>query len=146
MVLKKILLMLLFVSPTFGDTGFTSTIRVSETDSSPACTVGQIKVSAGTLTCNGQVATVSTGGGGSSLPFLASTSSNTVSSADLEFNASTVGPVLVDSSSCKWRTTITTAGNLVTTLLACPTAPSAPVAYCVRGEPIGLTLLMVCPG
>lgn len=46
----------------WADTGFYSTIRVTETDNSPACTVGQLKVSPGTLTCTGQSATVTTGG------------------------------------------------------------------------------------
>ncbi len=146
MVFKKVLLIMVLASPSFSDTGFTSTIRVSETDSSPACTVGQIKVTAGTLTCNGQVATISTGGG-SGLTYLHDTSSDTVSSADLEFQSVSMGPVLVDASSCKWRTTVTTAGNLVTTLLACPTTPSVPVRVpCSVGEPIGLLIGLTCPG
>lgn len=47
------------------DTGFYSTIRVTETDNSPACQVGQIKVSPNTLACNGQTATITIGGGAS---------------------------------------------------------------------------------
>jgi hypothetical protein len=147
MVLKKVLLIMLLASPGFADTGFTSTLRVSEQDSAPACTVGQIKVTNGTLTCNGQIANITTGGGGGSgLTYLKDTSSDTVSSADLEFQSSNMGPVLVDSDSCKWRATITTAGNLVTSLLSCPTAPSTPVDTCTRGQPRGLLLSLTCPG
>ena len=64
MVRRAILLVLAFCGIAKADTGFTSTIRVTETDNSPACTVGQVKVSPGSLTCNGQVATITTGGSG----------------------------------------------------------------------------------
>lgn len=64
MVRKTLLLIALFSGISWADTGFGSTIRVSETDNTPACTVGQIKVSPATLTCSGQVATITTGGSG----------------------------------------------------------------------------------
>lgn len=61
---KALLLTFALACSVWADTGFNSTIRVTETDNSPACTVNQVKVTAGTLTCNGQVATITTGGGG----------------------------------------------------------------------------------
>lgn len=63
MVLKKLLLILTVCTIARADTGFKNTIQVTETDNSPKCQAGQIKVSAGTLTCNGQTATITTGGG-----------------------------------------------------------------------------------
>lgn len=98
-----------------------------------------------TITCTNGACTVNSTGG-SGLTYLKDTSSDTVSSADLEFNAATIGPVLLDSDSCKWRATVTTAGNLVTSLLSCPTAPSTPVDTCTRGQPRGLLLSLTCPG
>jgi hypothetical protein len=100
-----------------------------------------------TSNANGTVTVGATGGGGSGLTYLKDTSSDTVSSADLEFNTASIGPVLLDSASCKWRTTITTAGNLVTSLLSCPAAPSTAVRIpCAVGESIGLLLALTCPG
>lgn len=262
-------------SPIAADTGFSNTLRVSETDNSPACTVGQIKVTAGTLTCNGQVATISTGGGSGGLPLpggatnyiwnsdtlqtgataypefiyastgtfsqslnlgdpitggsgdmvfkitgagisngkaivqyshcifgfcsalwktgtldiltlnygiysLASdstpfeientsgnkvkvmgtdglyvdnnlqvgnvvvvTSTATITSYDHEFSISSTGPVLTDSDGCRWRTTVTTAGNLVTTSIGCPTVVAS--RPCRRGMSLGLMLAITCP-
>lgn len=164
MVFKKILLILLVSTPVFSDTGFTSTIRVSETDNSPACTVGQIKVSTGSLTCNGQVATISTGGGsgGTGTPggssgniqynnsgslggasFFNIHSSSTSTSADTAWTTSGVGPVLTDSDGCTWRATVQTTGNLVTTRLSCPT-PSV-FSPCTPGVPYGILLSITCP-
>lgn len=128
MVLKKVFLIMFLTGSAFGDTGFTSTIRVSETDNSPACTVGQIKVSTGTLTCQGQVGIIATGGsGGGSFTACGS------NPAGLQFT---------DSASCTWCTTVATTGNLVTTLQSCPT----PQIYkpCFQGEPIGLLLALTC--
>lgn len=71
---KKLLLISLLAAPAFADTGFRDVIRVQEEDGSPACWAGALKVTNQTLTCNGQVATVTTGGGGggsSSLEILA---------------------------------------------------------------------------
>ena len=64
MVRRALLLIFGLVGLARADTGYASTIRVTETDNSPACTIGQLKVSAGSLTCAGQTATVVTGGGG----------------------------------------------------------------------------------
>lgn len=65
MVRKPLLLVLGLTSLVYADTGFKSTIVVKETDNAPSCVAGEVKVSPGTLTCSGQVATVTTGGGGS---------------------------------------------------------------------------------
>lgn len=64
MVRRTLLLIAALTSFCHADTGFYSTINVTETDGSPACQAGQLKVSTGTLTCSGQTATISTGGGG----------------------------------------------------------------------------------
>lgn len=64
MVRKTVLLILACCGLAKADTGYPSTIRVTETDNSPACTIGQIKVTPGTLSCSGQTATITTGGGG----------------------------------------------------------------------------------
>lgn len=66
MVHKSILLTLLLASIGFADTGWKDTINVTESDNSPKCQVGQIKFSAGSLTCNGQTASIAVGGGGAS--------------------------------------------------------------------------------
>lgn len=63
---KSLFLILGLIGIAMADTGFKNTLLITETDNSPKCTVGQIKVSTGTLTCNGQTATISTGGGGGS--------------------------------------------------------------------------------
>lgn len=63
--MKRLLAFLLLTASTaFADTGYGHTIRVTEQDGSPACTIGQLKVTNGTLTCNGQSASVQTGSGG----------------------------------------------------------------------------------
>lgn len=64
MAYRSLLLVLLLGGIAFADTGYPSTIRVTETDNSPACTIGQIKVSPGSLTCQGQTAIITTGGSG----------------------------------------------------------------------------------
>jgi len=65
MVPKSLFLVVLLAAVGFCDTGYKSTVRVTETDNSPSCTAGQIKFSPGTVTCSGQTATVTnTGGGG----------------------------------------------------------------------------------
>lgn len=63
MVRKPLLLVLLLSAVGFADTGFKDTIQFTETDGSPKCMAGQVKVSPGTLTCSGQTATITTGGG-----------------------------------------------------------------------------------
>lgn len=82
-------------------------------------------------------------GGGSSLPFLSASSTNTLSSADLEFTSTNNGPVLTDSTGCKWRTTIATTGNLITTLVSCPIVTA--FVPCVPGVPYGVLLGITCP-
>lgn len=64
MVRKALLIVFFAAGWAKADTGFYGTVRVSEQDNSPACTVGQLNVSNGSLTCNGQVANITTGGGG----------------------------------------------------------------------------------
>lgn len=61
---KSLLLVLGLAGIAWADTGYKGTIQVAETDGSPKCVVGQIKVTTGTLTCSGQVATIAIGGGG----------------------------------------------------------------------------------
>jgi len=66
MVRKPLLLILLLAGMAYADTGMTSTIRVTETDNSPSCVVGQIKFGSGQVSCSGQTATITiTGGSGS---------------------------------------------------------------------------------
>lgn len=48
-----------------------------------------------------------------------------------------------DASSCLWDITVNTAGNLVTTLVSCPTVAS--FTSCVSGTPIGLLSAITCP-
>ena len=65
MVRKSLLLILALAGFASADTGFPSTIKVTETDNSPSCIAGQIKFGAGQVSCSGQTATVTiTGGGG----------------------------------------------------------------------------------
>lgn len=69
MVRKSLFLVLLLTGVLWADTGFRDTISITETDGVPKCMAGQIKFSAGTVTCSGQVATVTnTGGGGGGGP------------------------------------------------------------------------------
>lgn len=63
--MRRALLVILALSGwAIADTGFYSTINIKTTDNQTMCQVGQIKVSPATLTCSGQVATITTGGGG----------------------------------------------------------------------------------
>ncbi len=112
---RAILLAFFLTGSAWADTGFTSTIKVTETDNSPSCVVGQIKFSAGSVTCAGQTATVSSGGGGN---FVLKTGDSM--SGDLTFTSDAVGPVLADSAGCTWRVGVNTSGVLTTALLACP--------------------------
>lgn len=118
MVRKSVFLMLALCGVARADTGFTSSIKITETDNSPSCVVGQIKVSTGTLTCAGQTATISTGGGGGSGNYVSKTG-DTIS-GDLEFTLSSIGPILLDSNGCTWRAGVDTSGVLTTALLNCP--------------------------
>lgn len=72
-------------------------------------------------------------GGASFFNIHASSASTT---ADTVWTTSSVGPVLTDANSCTWRTGVTTSGNLVTTLISCPSAPAS--AGC--GSPVGILL------
>lgn len=63
-MVRKSLFLILLSGLAFADTGYKDTIQFTETDGSPKCMAGQVKVSAGTLTCSGQTATITTGGGG----------------------------------------------------------------------------------
>lgn len=131
-MLKKVLLVMALSTPAFADTGFPYTINVTETDHSPQCQVGQLQFSTGTVTCAGQVAKINTfgsGGGGGGGSFLTC-------------GSNPIGLQLSDSASCTWCATIAPAGNLITTLISCPT----PQVYipCIVGQPIGLTLAFVC--
>lgn len=65
MVRRSLLLALACVALATADTGFYSTVQVTETDGSPKCQAGQIKFGAGQVSCSGQTATVTiTGGSG----------------------------------------------------------------------------------
>lgn len=79
--------------------------------------------------------------GGASF-FNVSASSVNISS-DFVFNSNSIGPVLTDSASCTWRQTVTTAGNLVTTLIGCPVVASN-FRPCKRGMPVGILLSITC--
>lgn len=61
---------------------------------------------------------------------------------DLTFTTNLIGPVLTDSDSCTWRTTITTGGNLVTTLIQCPAVVTS--RPCTQGQSLGLLLAITC--
>ncbi len=142
---KSVLLIVLGSSLAMADTGFKDSIQFTEIDGSPKCMAGQVKVTNGTLACNGQTATITTGGGTGGLTYVKDTSSDTISSADFEFQSNSIGPVLRDSANCAWRTTVNTSGNLVTSLLGCPSVPATPVDTCTTGQPRGLLLALVCP-
>jgi len=102
-MVRKAILLTLLSAFSFADTGFKDTIRVTETDLSPSCMAGQIKVSPGTLTCNGQTATITTGGGG---------------------GGGNVGFFLRDTSLNLWQVSINTAGALITTAASSATTGS----------------------
>lgn len=152
MVLKPLLLIILFAAIGWADTGFKDTIQFTETDNFPKCQAGQVKVSPGTLTCNGQTATIATGGS-SSLPlpggatnYIQSTLTPTTTTQSFSVQVgsfSVAGWYIMDSSNCLWNTTIATTGNLVTTLVNCP--PVTTFVPCVPGVPYGLLLSLTCP-
>lgn len=89
--MKKLLLTLCAV-PLIGnilhaDTGWKDTIQFTETDGSPKCMAGQVKVGAGQLTCSGQTATLSiTGGSGGSSSLQVTRSGVQVSSPTSSLN------------------------------------------------------------
>lgn len=68
MVRRAFLLILALAGWSYADTGFHSTVSLKTTDNATQCVAGQIKVSPGTLTCSGNVATVTTGSSGLPLP------------------------------------------------------------------------------
>lgn len=61
--MKTFIALLFLGTYVYADTGYPSTVRITEIDKSPACTVGQLKVSNGTLACSGQSATITIGSG-----------------------------------------------------------------------------------
>jgi hypothetical protein len=63
MVRKSLFLILGLCGIARADTGFTSTIKVTEADNAPSCIAGQLKFSNGTVTCSGQTATITNTGG-----------------------------------------------------------------------------------
>lgn len=88
MVRKSFLLILALAGFASADTGFPSTIKVTETDNSPSCVAGQIKFGAGQVSCSGQTATVTITGGGGGASSLAVTAGPARSSptSDVIFN------------------------------------------------------------
>lgn len=66
MVRRSLLLILGLAAIAWGDTGQTSTVKLLDPNTPVSCVAGQINVSPGTLSCAGQVATLTTGGGGGS--------------------------------------------------------------------------------
>lgn len=97
----------------------------------------------GSLRSNADVLLTTQAVSGSSLPFLSSTSTETISAADFEFNSANIGPVYTDSANCKWRTTVSIAGNLITTLVSCPIVTA--FIPCTPGVPYGILLSLTCP-
>ena len=106
MVRRALFLVIALLGSGYADTGFRDLIQVTEPDGSPRCMAGQLKFSAGSLTCSGNVATVSTGGGGSSPSFPAF--------------------VLRDSASTAWSVTISTTGQMVSATSAAPSGAWTP--------------------
>lgn len=88
MVRKPLLLILALAGFASADTGFPSTIKVTETDNSPSCVAGQIKFGAGQVSCSGQTATVTITGGSGGASSLAVTAGPQRSSptSDVIFN------------------------------------------------------------
>lgn len=138
-------------------------LNIEETDGTPSTFPFKLLVSTGTLTDNGDgTATLQTGsGGGGGTPSGSSgniqynnsgsfggastfnvNGSSITASGDMVWTGTSVGPVLTDSASCTWRTTVTTAGNLVTTLLSCPTVVAS--RPCSRGQSLGILLSITC--
>lgn len=148
------------------ENGITSRLNIEEVDGSPSVWPYKLKVSTGTLTDNGDgTATLVTGGGsgGSGTPagvngniqynnggsfggasFFNINTSSSSTTADTEWKSSSIGPVLTDSDNCRWRTTVTTAGNLTTTLIGCPTVVASNSRPCSRGQSLGLLLSITC--
>lgn len=139
-------------------------LNITEEDGVPSTFPYKAKFSNGTVTDNGDgtVSISNSGGGGGGTPggssgniqynnagsfggasFFNVSGSSTTSSGDMIYTTSAIGPVLTDANSCTWRTTVTTAGNLVTTLLGCPVVATA--RSCTPGVPIGILMSIVCP-
>jgi len=106
MVLKSLFLIIALGAIAWADTGFPTTISVTETDHAPQCSVGQLQFSTGTVTCRGQVAIINnSGGGGGSFTACGSNPSG------LQFT---------DTNLCTWCETVDTSGVLTTALISCP--------------------------
>lgn len=84
----KPLLLVLLAGLAYGDTGFRDLIQMTETDGSPKCMAGQVKVQPGQLTCSGNTATLNITGGGGGASSLAVTVGVNRSSqtSDIMFN------------------------------------------------------------
>lgn len=98
MVRKSLFLILALAGFVSADTGFPSTIKVTETDNSPSCIAGQIKFGAGQVACSGQTATVTIAvgsGGSSSLEVISgvnrSSPTATIRLNENDFNSSVTG-------------------------------------------------------
>ena len=161
-------LLVLFMLPSFAiSDGISSRLNIEETDGSPSVWPYKLKVTTGTLTDNGDgTATLQTGGGGgggSTSPggsngnvqynnsgsfggasFFNIHASSSSTTADTVWMNVSIGPVLTDSTGCTWRTTVTTSGSLVTTLLNCPSIVST-FRPCTTGMSLGLLLGITCP-
>jgi hypothetical protein len=79
------------------------------------------------------------------LDFITALSSTTLTTAGaaLACPSNANGLLLTDSASCTWCETVATTGNLVTTLINCPTV--AQVRGCTTGVPYGILLSVTCP-
>lgn len=143
-------------SPAFADTGWPYTISVTETDHSPVCQVGQIQFTTGTVTCQGNIAKVVTGGGsgGGSGPlspgstnYIQNTLNPTINTQTFSVQQgsfSVTGFIMTDPNQCQWNTTINTSGAVVTSLIGCPVVLAS--RPCSKGQSLGLMLSITCAG
>lgn len=84
MVYRSFFLVLLLGCIAYADTGQTGTVKLLDSSVPRSCVAGQINVSPGTLTCAGQVATLTTGGG--------SISSSTLPGGSTQYIQNTLTP------------------------------------------------------
>lgn len=143
-------------------------LKVQEEDGSPVGYPRTLKFSNGSVTNNGDgsysITTSSGGGGGGSgtpagsngnvqynnggsfggANFFNIYASSSTTTADMVYKTASIGPVLTDSNNCTWRTTVTTAGSLVTSLIECPPVVASGPRTCSRGQSLGLLLSITC--